>query len=44
MLAENGVMAKVLDSVGPKVSEHLEPGLVTVVHELTPPGDRPLDT
>jgi acetyltransferase len=44
MLAENGIMARVLHSVGPKVTEHLEPGLVTVVHELTPPGDRPLDT
>ena len=43
MLAENGVMAKVLDSVGPKVTEHLESGLVTVTHELTPPGDRLID-
>ncbi|HEX5694923.1 MAG TPA: hypothetical protein VFZ15_00965 [Acidimicrobiia bacterium] len=43
MLAENGVMAKVLDSVGPRVTEHLESGLVTVTHELTSPGGRRLE-
>jgi acetyltransferase len=36
MLTENGAMATVLDSVGPRVDQHIEPGLVTVVHELLP--------
>jgi GNAT superfamily N-acetyltransferase len=40
MLAENGAMASVLDSVGPKVDERVEQGLVTAVHQLLDPGDR----
>ncbi|HVR80351.1 MAG TPA: hypothetical protein VMS99_18410 [Acidimicrobiia bacterium] len=40
MLAGNGAMASVLDSVGPKVDERLEQGLVTAVHRLLEPGDR----
>jgi acetyltransferase len=38
MLAENIAMAAVLQSVGPKVDEVVENGLVTAVHELQPPG------
>ncbi len=37
MLTENVVMAAVLDSVGPKVDEVVEHGLVNAVHELRPP-------
>ena len=37
MLAENMPMASVLDSIGPKVDLHVEPGLVTAVHELSAP-------
>jgi hypothetical protein len=33
-------MASVLDSVGPKVDERVEQGLVTAVHQLLDPGDR----
>jgi acetyltransferase len=40
MLAENGAMASVLDSVGPKVDERVEQGLVTAVHRLLEPGHR----
>jgi GNAT superfamily N-acetyltransferase len=41
MLVENGAMASVLDSVGPKVDERVEQGLVTAVHRLHEPGSRP---
>ena len=40
MLSGNGAMAGVLDSVGPKVDERVEQGLVTAVHRLLEPSDR----
>jgi GNAT superfamily N-acetyltransferase len=41
MLVENGAMASVLESVGPKVDQRVEQGLVTAVHRLLEPGSRP---
>jgi acetyltransferase len=40
MLADNTPMASVLESVGPKVDERFDSGLVTTVHELFAPEDR----